>query len=36
MNFAREQHTEDNSEAYENPVDTADEVPLRSVKGEKV
>lgn len=37
MNFAREQHAEDDSKAYNNPVDTTDELPLRPVLGpEKV
>nr|XP_046235853.1 phospholipid-transporting ATPase ABCA1-like isoform X1 [Scatophagus argus] len=32
VNFARHQHAENDSRAYENPVDTSDELPLRSVK----
>lgn len=37
VNFAREQHAEDDSRAYDNPVDTADELPLRPTPGrEKV
>uniref|UniRef100_UPI003AADC61F phospholipid-transporting ATPase ABCA1-like n=1 Tax=Centroberyx gerrardi TaxID=166262 RepID=UPI003AADC61F len=31
VNFARHQHDED-SQAYENPVDTSDELPMRSVR----
>lgn len=37
MNFAREQHAEDERHAYEHHVDTADELPLQHVhKEEKV
>lgn len=32
VNFARHQHAEEDSEAYDNPVDTSDELPLRSVR----
>ncbi|KAM9335582.1 phospholipid-transporting ATPase ABCA1 [Symphorus nematophorus] len=31
VNFAKDQHAED-SQAYDNPVDTSDELPLQSVK----
>ncbi|KAM6909437.1 phospholipid-transporting ATPase ABCA1 [Xenentodon cancila] len=32
VNFARHQHGEDDSQAYNNPVDISDELPLESVK----
>uniref|UniRef100_UPI0037E7D1F5 phospholipid-transporting ATPase ABCA1 n=1 Tax=Semicossyphus pulcher TaxID=241346 RepID=UPI0037E7D1F5 len=32
VNFARHQHGENDSQAYDNPVDTSDELPLESVK----
>lgn len=32
VNFARHQHLEEDSQAYDNPVDTSDELPLQSVK----
>ncbi|XP_070785696.1 phospholipid-transporting ATPase ABCA1-like [Enoplosus armatus] len=32
VNFARHQHEETDSQAYDNPVDTSDELPLESVK----
>lgn len=31
VNFAREQHTEDGGHAYQNNVDTTDELPLQPV-----
>lgn len=36
MNFAREQQAEDDSRTYDNPVDTADELPLRLLQGKEV
>lgn len=35
VNFAREQHAEDDCHAYDNRVDTADELPLRPVHEEE-
>lgn len=35
VNFAREQDAEDDSRAYDNPVDTADELPLRPKLGQE-
>ncbi|KAM9836585.1 phospholipid-transporting ATPase ABCA1 [Aulostomus maculatus] len=32
VNFARHQHGEDDSQAYDNPVDMSDEMPLQAVK----
>ncbi|XP_029932419.1 phospholipid-transporting ATPase ABCA1 [Myripristis murdjan] len=32
VNFARHQHDEEDTQAYDNPVDTSDELPLSSVK----
>ncbi|KAM7366215.1 hypothetical protein PAMP_015674 [Pampus punctatissimus] len=32
VNFARYQHEEEDSQAYDNPVDTSDEVPVQSVR----
>ncbi|GLD53698.1 ATP-binding cassette sub-family A member 1-like isoform X1 [Lates japonicus] len=32
VNFAKHQHGEEVSQAYDNPVDTSDELPLQSVK----
>jgi len=32
VNFARQQHGEDDARAYHNPVDISDELPLKSVK----
>ncbi|KAM6959867.1 phospholipid-transporting ATPase ABCA1 [Tautogolabrus adspersus] len=32
VNFARHQHDENNSPAYDNPVDISDELPLETVK----
>uniref|UniRef100_A0A3Q3WL83 ABC transporter domain-containing protein n=1 Tax=Mola mola TaxID=94237 RepID=A0A3Q3WL83_MOLML len=32
VNFARHQHLEEDSQAYDNPVDTSDELPLQSMK----
>ncbi|KAI3376454.1 hypothetical protein L3Q82_016915 [Scortum barcoo] len=32
VNFARHQHGEKDSEVYDNPVDTSDELPMESVK----
>uniref|UniRef100_A0A671UPG0 P-type phospholipid transporter n=1 Tax=Sparus aurata TaxID=8175 RepID=A0A671UPG0_SPAAU len=32
VNFAREQHEDKDCEAYDNPVDTSDELPLKSVR----
>lgn len=32
VNFARLQHGEEDSQAYDNPVDTSDEVPMQSVR----
>lgn len=32
VNFAKEQHEEDESQAYDNPVDTSDELPLQFVR----
>lgn len=32
MNFARHQQGEEHSQAYDNKVDIADEVPLKSVR----
>ncbi|XP_041821372.1 phospholipid-transporting ATPase ABCA1-like [Chelmon rostratus] len=31
VNFAKDQHTEKDSQAYDNPVDTSDELPLQSL-----
>ncbi|XP_056883329.1 phospholipid-transporting ATPase ABCA1-like isoform X2 [Takifugu flavidus] len=36
VNFAREQQAEDDSGAYDNPVDTTDELPLRPLQGKEV
>lgn len=37
VNFAREQHAEDDCHVYDNRVDTADELPLQPVhEAEKV
>uniref|UniRef100_A0A3Q3IW89 ABC transporter domain-containing protein n=1 Tax=Monopterus albus TaxID=43700 RepID=A0A3Q3IW89_MONAL len=35
VNFARHQHGEEESQAYDNPVDTSDELPLQPVKTSK-
>lgn len=35
VNFARQQHDEVESHAYEHRVDTADELPLRSLHQEE-
>ncbi|KAK2863192.1 hypothetical protein Q5P01_002725 [Channa striata] len=32
VNFAKDQHGEEDSGGYDNPVDTSDELPLQSVK----
>lgn len=32
VNFAKDQHGEEDSQAYDNPVDTSDELPLQSVR----
>lgn len=32
VNFAKEQHEDEDSEAYDNKVDTSDELPLRSMR----
>lgn len=32
VNFAKHQHGEKDSQAYDNPVDTSDELPLKSLK----
>ncbi|KAF3697971.1 ATP-binding cassette sub-family A member 7 [Channa argus] len=32
VNFAKDQHGEEDSQAYDNPVDASDELPLHSVK----
>ncbi|XP_028998112.1 phospholipid-transporting ATPase ABCA1-like [Betta splendens] len=32
VNFAKDQHGEDETQAYDNPVDTSDELPLQLVK----
>ncbi|KAG7243353.1 hypothetical protein INR49_011809 [Caranx melampygus] len=32
VNFARHQHGEEDSQGYDNPVDTSDELPLQSMK----
>lgn len=34
VNFAREQHAEDERHAYDNRVDTTDELPLRPMHEE--
>uniref|UniRef100_A0A3B5KYM5 ABC transporter domain-containing protein n=1 Tax=Xiphophorus couchianus TaxID=32473 RepID=A0A3B5KYM5_9TELE len=35
VNFARHQHGEDDSQAYSNPVDVTDELPMRSLRASR-
>lgn len=36
VNFAREQQADEDAGTYDNPVDTADELPLRPQQGKQV